>query len=212
MLHATKWPPKADARWGGFRPPLWLLSSAFSYLYDTGQETDSPVSPQVGCGTKCFCPQSLSLNSRVQQLLCPFILLFLSRNKLNTLNPLFFFLFFFFLSSSLSSGWLRKLRLFRSTSKKLHKMKTDELIFGEFFLKFFPLFFLMSRKWDEKQQVQWSTSLKLTPSGQLHIQSSYKCPFKWPLIFFFLRCAHKVYTIVNAVQILQCHLATESPG
>lgn len=28
----------------------------------------------------------------------------------------------------------------------------------------------------------------------------------------FLRCAHKVYTIVNAVQILQCHLATESPG
>lgn len=140
MLHATEWPPQGGCPAGGFRPPLWLLSSAFSYLYDTGQETDSPVSPQVGCGTKCFCPQSLSLNSRVQQLLCPFILLFLSRNKLNTLNPLFFLIFF--LSSSLSSGWLRKLRLFRSTSKKLHKMKTDELIFGEFFfiLSFFFFF------------------------------------------------------------------------
>lgn len=107
MLHATKWPPPGGRPVGGFRPPLWLLSSAFSYLYDTGRETDSPVSPQVGCGTKCFCPQSLSLNSRVQQLLCPFMLLFLSRNKLNTLNP-FIFLYILFFLKFLAVIWLAK--------------------------------------------------------------------------------------------------------
>lgn len=75
----NKMAPRVDTR-GGFRPPLWLLSSAFSYLYDTGQEKSFSISPQVGCRTKCFCPQTHFFNSRVQQL-CAHLLLYLSRNN-----------------------------------------------------------------------------------------------------------------------------------
>lgn len=81
-LQVTKRP--LGATWGvwvggggrGGRPPLWLLSSAFSYLFDVGQEGKFPVSPLLGSRMLFVPPSShfcgtLSLESPTA--LCPYI-------------------------------------------------------------------------------------------------------------------------------------------
>lgn len=45
-------PPRGSQ--GGFRPPLWLLSSAFSYLCDTGQEKRFPTPLRWDAGQSVF--------------------------------------------------------------------------------------------------------------------------------------------------------------
>lgn len=123
---------------GGFRPPLWLLSSAFSYLYDTGQEKRFPTPLRWDAGQSVFfflffCPLKSFLKLKSPTALCPFTSL-PSQNKLNTLNPRFF------LRSLLSSRWLRE-----TAPREINKEKsyTRCRLTFYFILFFFSLSFFL---------------------------------------------------------------------
>lgn len=71
------------------------------------------------------------------------------------------------------------------------------------------LFFLYVQEMRWKTEVQWSTSLLSLPSGQLHIQSSYKCPlYKVTTTFYFVHKRYKLwwtlYRSYSAVRPLHC--------
>lgn len=145
--------------------------------------------------TKLFVPKVTSaglFNSESNS----FVPIYLFSYPKITQYPESIFLFY----SLLSSSWLRKRNLFQSKRKKLRKMKADGFLFFSFF---------MERKWDEKRKCNNLPALNFYPVASYISKAATSVPLSDH--YFFLFCAHKVYTMLNAIQILQCHPTTKSP-